>query len=108
MLTLAVIGTLVVAAVPVAADSTYITILEGGNRYPISASAFAGLTHISIPMVFEYIGKSVTDNLASNATSGTNTVVLTNILGLDGSGNSNHFRYVEFGISPNCQHQCRD
>ena len=82
LLTLAVIGTLVVAAVPVAADSTYITILEGGNSYPISASAFAGLTHISIPMVCEYIGKSVTDNLASNATSGTNTVVLTSILGL--------------------------
>ena len=65
LLTLAVLGAMVVAVVPVAADSTYITVIAGGNSVPILASTFTGLTHYTYTV--EYTGKSTSDNLSANA-----------------------------------------
>ena len=80
LLTLAVLGAMVVAVVPVAADSTYITVIAGGNSVPILASTFTGLTHYTYTV--EYTGKSTSDNLSANAAAGDTTLQVASIYGL--------------------------
>jgi hypothetical protein len=83
LLCLTILAAMLVPAMPVAADSTFITIIAGGTSYPVLASTFAGLPHVT-NLVCSYT-KDDNDNLTADAAIGATTIVVNSLAGLEAS-----------------------